>query len=90
VGRIGGEEFLIILPFTGPDAARDVAERIRDRVARTDMSDLELSLNVTISIGVCGCNDQLRPLDYLMNLADEALYQVKQNGRNGVRLRDSA
>jgi diguanylate cyclase (GGDEF)-like protein len=90
VGRIGGEEFLIILPFTGPEAARDVAERIRDRVARTDMTDLELSLNVTISIGVCGCNDQLRPLDYLMNLADEALYQVKQNGRNGVRLRDSA
>ncbi|MNL04992.1 putative diguanylate cyclase YcdT [compost metagenome] len=90
VGRVGGEEFLIILPFTGPDAAREVAERIRDRVARTDMTDLELSLNVTISIGVCGCNDQLRPLDYLMNLADEALYQVKQNGRNGVRLRDSA
>ena len=90
VGRIGGEEFLIILPFTGPDVAKEVAERIRERVARTDMTDLELSLNVTISIGVCGCKDQLRPLDYLMNLADEALYQVKQNGRNGVRLRDSA
>lgn len=90
VGRIGGEEFLIILPFTGPDAAKEVAERIRDHVSRTDMSDLELSLNVTISVGVCGCTDQLRPLDYLMNLADEALYQVKQNGRNGVRLRDSA
>ncbi len=90
VGRIGGEEFLIVLPFTGPDAAKEVAERIRDRVSRTDMADLELSLNVTISIGVCGCVEHSRPLDYLMNLADEALYQVKQNGRNGVRLKDSA
>ncbi|MFS4458605.1 diguanylate cyclase [Bdellovibrio sp. HCB2-146] len=90
VGRIGGEEFLVILPFTPPEAAKEVAERIRDRVARTDMTDLELSLNVTVSVGVCGCTNQKPPLDHMMNLADEALYQVKQNGRNGVRLRDSA
>ncbi len=90
VGRIGGEEFLIILPFTTPEYAKEVAERIRDRVALTDMSDLKLSFNVTVSIGVAGLQTDPRPLDYLINLADEALYQVKQSGRNGVRLKESA
>lgn len=89
IGRIGGEEFLAILPFTGADAAREVAERIRLQIQKYNFSNISDKLQVTVSVGVV---TQELPrasvsLDQLIHDADEALYNVKQNGRNGVSLR---
>ncbi|MCM2352923.1 MAG: diguanylate cyclase [Pseudobdellovibrio sp.] len=89
IGRIGGEEFLAILPFTGAEAAKEVAERIRLQIQKYNFSNISDKLQVTVSVGVV---TQELPrssvsLDQLIHDADEALYNVKQNGRNGVSLR---
>lgn len=86
---VGGEEFLAVLPFTDPFAAKDVAERIRRNIASCDFTDLAPGLNVTVSAGV-SCHPAsaaIGNIDSLIHQADEALYSVKQNGRNAVSLR---
>lgn len=88
IGRIGGEEFLAILPFTNPVAGRDIAERIRLEILNCDMSDLAPGLRVTVSAGIA-CNsgsEWTGNMDSLIHQADEALYHVKKNGRNAVSL----
>ncbi len=89
VGRIGGEEFLAILPFTEAAQAEEVAERIRQQIQKIDFTSVAQNLKVTVSVGVA---TQEQPetavtLDQLIHDADQALYSVKQNGRNGVSLR---
>jgi diguanylate cyclase (GGDEF)-like protein len=83
VARIGGEEFLIIMPETELDAARILAERIREAVG---LKPLELDLqpiDITVSLGVA-CSIGLRDLDDLSSEADRALYLAKRGGRNRV------
>lgn len=89
VGRIGGEEFLGILPFTGANDAREVAERIRQQIQKCNFSNIAENLQVTVSVGVVTKEHPQTAvsLDQLIHDADEALYNVKQNGRNGVSLR---
>lgn len=89
IGRIGGEEFLSILPFTDPLPAKEVAERIRREISLCDFTDLAPNLTVTVSAGVScyTATDKQSSIDSLIQQADEALYSVKQNGRNGVSLR---
>lgn len=89
IGRIGGEEFLSILPFTEPLPAKDVAERIRREISLCDFTDLGPNLTVTVSAGVScySATDSQGNIESLIQQADEALYSVKQNGRNGVSLR---
>ena len=85
IGRLGGEEFAVIMP--GADAARavEVAERIRQRVAqqRLDVNDQQLS--VTVSIGVAECVVEQDLLAEALDRADAAMYRAKQAGRNQVR-----
>jgi diguanylate cyclase (GGDEF)-like protein len=80
--RIGGEEFLILLPETGQDQAIQVAEKLRGIIAGKPLVD---DLTVTISIGV---GEMLRDenIDALLNRCDIALYQAKNEGRNHVCL----
>ena len=89
IGRFGGEEFLAILPFTASKDAHDVADRIRLQIQKYDFSSIAKDLNVTVSVGVVtkDGSKNLVTLDQLIQDADEALYDVKQNGRNSVRLR---
>jgi len=85
-GRLGGEEFLVILPNTSAAGAREVAETLRRSVEQLTSDINEHSpLNMTISIGICTLQPktQLSPLDAI-ELADQALYRAKQNGRNRV------
>ena len=85
IGRTGGEEFAILLPETDLQRATEIAERLREIIARSDI-DIEagLTLHFTVSIGVATLKDSDGKLDSLLNLADKALYQAKEGGRNKV------
>ncbi len=85
LGRIGGEEFLVVLPDSQLDAGVQIAERLRASVAALNLDDLAAGLNVSISVGVT----QLKPTDStkaLVRRADVALYRAKNNGRNRVEV----
>jgi diguanylate cyclase (GGDEF)-like protein/PAS domain S-box-containing protein len=85
LGRIGGEEFAIVLPQTNQQRAIEVAERLRNQVANSKMLlDNGLSLNVTLSIGVAVMTPQHCDLDSMLGQADKGLYQAKAGGRNQV------
>lgn len=85
IGRIGGEEFAILLPETGLQEATEIAERLREIIAHSDVIlEAGLPLHFTVSIGVATLKDKGVNLDILLNLADKALYQAKGSGRNKV------
>jgi len=85
LGRIGGEEFAILLPQTPQIVAHDVAERIRRAVEESSIvtGSPATDVRVTISIGVASYTSSLT-LDAMLKSADAALYQAKQAGRNRV------
>lgn len=83
IGRLGGEEFILVLPDTGREEASMVAERLRAALEQTSFTDLADDLAVTVSIGVA----EHRPgeeLDATMARADGSLYLAKETGRNRV------
>ena len=84
LGRIGGEEFLAVLPSTLIDHAVDVAERLRRRVETLDIADLPGNVHATISIGVAEMLPHERDVSTLVERADAALYRAKALGRNRV------
>jgi diguanylate cyclase (GGDEF)-like protein len=80
VGRAGGEEFLILLPETGLEAAQQVAEKIRLAIAAITIPSIERP--ITASIGVAILPDHAGDATSLLRRADRALYTAKKNGRN--------
>lgn len=86
LGRLGGEEFGVLLPNTGVREAFTLAERIRKAVAEktVEIADGAIRLSFTISIGVAEMTDDMASLDQLISKADEALYEAKKTGRNRV------
>jgi diguanylate cyclase (GGDEF)-like protein len=84
LGRLGGEEFIVLLPHTGLDEALEIAERARRAVAALDASRWLPDRGVTISIGVTVCLAK-DTLSATLRRADEALYDAKAGGRNCVR-----
>lgn len=87
VARYGGEEMAVILPHTGLAGAQEFAERVRLKIANEVTRDQEedVSLRVTVSLGVAQFEPGLSPMD-LIKRADAALYQSKNNGRNRVTI----
>ncbi len=85
--RVGGEEFIIILPGTDVDVAQKIAERIRRSIsARPFTGGASGNLNITVSVGIStlmGIDDKL---EEFLKRADQALYQAKRDGRNRVML----
>lgn len=82
-GRLGGEEFAIMLPHIGCDEGLAVAERIRASVQSATVQAEGHTIQVTISIGVAQVS-ACATADELLQQADEALYEAKQTGRNRV------
>lgn len=87
VGRIGGEEFAVVLPAADGKHALEVADRLCEMTANTEVPlDQGLPLHFTVSIGVSTLVDTSSVnIDTLLRQADQALYQAKNNGRNQVR-----
>jgi diguanylate cyclase (GGDEF)-like protein len=85
-GRLGGEEFLIVLPDTTLAEGRVTAERMRECVAAVDLAHIcPVGRNITVSIGVTVSVPGDTPSTMLQR-ADEALYAAKRAGRNAVRV----
>lgn len=85
VARLGGEEFILLLPSTTAEEAMAVAERLRVAVEQAEIETAVGQLNATISLGVASLGDGSQTLQDLLAAADHALYDAKQAGRNCVR-----
>ncbi|MCQ2088748.1 MAG: diguanylate cyclase [Fibrobacter sp.] len=81
--RYGGEEFLTLLPETDLEGATIVAERFRRKIEMMTVHYADYAINVTITLGVARFDHRLGA-DRSIQLADKALYQGKENGRNQV------
>lgn len=85
--RVGGEEFVVLLPETDHTSARAVAESLRQAVAAQQVpaNDQGATVSFTVSIGVATLQGDAMSFDQLFNNADKALYRAKQAGRNNVQ-----
>lgn len=83
VARTGGEEFLMVLPQTDLDSARQLAERIRGAIAEHPLLVDSQRISITVSLGVAGTLGSV-DLDTLSSEADRAMYLAKRGGRNRV------
>ena len=87
-GRYGGEEFIILAQQLSPAAAYDYAERIRATLEELITRQDGVPISVTVSIGVVFTCDQHLSPDYVVRIADDALYRAKGHGRNRVCLQE--
>ena len=90
IGRIGGEEFMVVLPQTGRPQAEGVARRIQAELAGESWSDVDAALSVTVSIGIALAAPEDTDVADVMRKADLALYQAKNNGRNRIEVHEDA
>jgi len=81
-GRVGGEEFVVLLPHTGKQAALAVAEKLRAGIAAQRFSCAEEPFAVTASFGVATIGHAAGDIDAVLGAADAALYAAKAGGRN--------
>ena len=83
VGRMGGEEFLVVAPIMPGLEPNAIFDRLHDRVSQTKIKTRAGDLVVTLSIGVA-CASKGSAVDDLLDAADTAMYQAKEQGRNRV------
>lgn len=86
LGRVGGEEFVALLPATSAAGALAVAERLRQTLAATPVPCRGGGVEVTVSIGVAEFDRHVHDFEGLLEIADSALYRAKHRGRNCVEL----
>jgi diguanylate cyclase (GGDEF)-like protein len=84
VGVLGGVEFVVLLPGADLHEARQVAERLRNRISRTAVTADEALVTVTISAGVAIMSVHGDDLIELLAAADLALYRAKELGRDRI------
>ena len=84
VGRMGGEEFAILLPGVSTERAQGVADRLRQKVAALQFKQGTEQVNITVSIGIAVSHEVLYNWEHLYSQADQALYSAKREGRNLV------
>jgi diguanylate cyclase len=84
IARYGGEEIVALLPETDEDDALVTAERLRQAVASLKIDDRGTCFGLTVSIGVARWQALEPTIEAALARADQALYRVKNGGRNGV------
>ena len=81
--RYGGEEFLMILPQSNAQGAFKIAERVREEIMKMSFVGNDSKFSVTTSCGVAELNrDYMKSVDQLISVADHAMYEAKNSGRN--------
>jgi diguanylate cyclase (GGDEF)-like protein len=86
LGRYGGDEFVILLPETEYQRAREIAERIRASISNEPVLTDAGPVAVSISMGITQVTAESADLGLLLNKVDQALYKSKQAGRNTVTI----
>lgn len=81
IGRYGGEEFVVLLPRTGIETGRVIAERIRKRIAESGTDGIP---HYTVSIGIASLGSDNPDMVSLLDAADKAMYHAKRTGKNRV------
>jgi diguanylate cyclase (GGDEF)-like protein len=85
VGRFGGEEFLVVAPGCDVAPGLTQAERLREVVNSQPIAVKDISIHVTVSVGVATSHHLQPPhMEVLLSAADKALYRAKERGRNRV------
>ncbi|MDD2828783.1 MAG: GGDEF domain-containing protein [Sulfuricurvum sp.] len=84
VGRLGGEEFGVILPQTDLNEATRIAERIRQKIEETPITYNDEIIRVTASIGIIENSEHINDFNTLVSLGDKHLYSAKEQGRNRI------
>ena len=85
VGRYGGEEFIILIPMSKREEILHIAKEINKLISEKEFSAENEKFNVTISIGISHYPQDGTSAESLISSADQALYWVKTNGRNGIK-----
>lgn len=88
IGRLGGEEFAILLPGTDLKGAVQLAERLRHLLEQTPTQTPSGPIPMTLSIGVTPLLPEDSASSELLSRADDALYQAKESGRNRIKTRE--
>jgi diguanylate cyclase (GGDEF)-like protein/PAS domain S-box-containing protein len=86
LGRLGGEEFAVLLADTSIETAMEVGDRLRAAVAGSPIATVAGRLKMTISIGVAAVEPGALTVDVALSRADRAMYRAKSLGRNRVEL----
>jgi len=86
--RLGGDEFLLLLPETNEEQALLLAERIRKRIENKKFIVKNNKFTVTASFGISQYNNMDTSIESIAKRADKALYEVKNTGRNSVKVLD--
>jgi diguanylate cyclase (GGDEF)-like protein len=84
VARLGGEEFVLLLPETSESAAELVAERLRKQIEDHSSAFPSDGAQISVSIGIAGATLGMFSFEAMLKRADEALYEAKRGGRNRV------
>jgi diguanylate cyclase (GGDEF)-like protein len=84
IGRVGGEEFMILLVDTHGAEAHTIAERIRNAVEKINIPAAGTMIRITVSVGLSEFTSDCKHLEEILSKADECLYQAKKLGRNQV------
>ena len=86
IGRIGGEEFALLMPDTPLKSAAHLAERVRQRITKYPYIAGKMLIEVTASLGVAVMEEEDANYKAMLQRADEALYTAKHSGRNRVTM----
>ena len=82
IGKIGGEEWLVLFPDAKHKDIEAIIKRMRDRVSNITANDENKPLNVSFNMGLTAFTKTDNSIDKLIIRADKALYKAKDNGRN--------
>ena len=89
LGRLGGEEFAVVLPESDEAIARTVAERLCFAIEQQPIATSHGDIRVTVSLGICAFGrSDVHSVDDMLRIADRGLYIAKKNGRNRVEMLD--